>query len=111
VILKITDDTGSQFFEVWGLPLTFLISVGVYAAALTMSKPGWFSMDRPYDPLDEVDDAWEARIRCHSCDKSYVAREMDRDPAAGHQAICAACATGAHFHAAAHREHAEALRA
>jgi purine-cytosine permease-like protein len=111
VILKVTDDTGSQFFEVWGLPLTFVISVGVYAAALTMAKPGWFSMVRPYDPLDEVDDAWEARIRCHACDKSYVAREMDRDPAAGHQAICAACATGARFHAAAHREHAEALRA
>jgi purine-cytosine permease-like protein len=111
VVLKIADSTESQFFEVWGLPLTFVISVAVYAAALTISKPGWFTMGRPYDPLDEVDDAWEARIRCHACDKSYVAREMDRDPAADHQAICAACATGRAFHSAAHREHIEQLRA
>jgi purine-cytosine permease-like protein len=111
VTLKIADTTESQFFDTWGLPLTFVISVGVYAAALTVSKPGWFTMDRPYDPLDEVDDAWEARIRCHSCEKSYVAREMDRDPSAGHLAICAACATGAAFHTAAHREHVEGKRA
>ena len=36
-------------------------------------------------------------MRCHRCDKSYVAQEMDRDPTAGHQAICAACATGTAF--------------
>ena len=111
VTLKIADSTESQFFEVWGLPLTFAVSVAVYAAALTVSKPGWFSMGRPYDPIDEVDDQWEARIRCHACDKSYVAREMDRDPAAGHQAICASCATGRAFHSAAHREHVEQERA
>ena len=49
-------------------------------------------MERPDDPTDEVDDPWEARVRCHACDKSYIAQEMDRDPTAGHQAICAACA-------------------
>jgi len=104
VVLKIADTPESQFFELWGLPLTFLVSVAVYAAALKVAKPGWFVMARPHDPLDEIDDAWGARIRCHSCDKAYVAREMDRDPSAGHQAICAACATGAAFHSAAHRE-------
>ena len=111
VILKIADTTESQFFELWGLPLTFALSVGVYAASLAAAKEGWFVMHRPYDPLDEVDDAWGARVRCHVCDKSYVAREMDRDPSAGHQAICAACATGRAFHAAAHREAAEEVRA
>ena len=59
------------------------------------AQPQWFAMARPYDPIDEVEDAWEARVRCHRCDKSYVAHEMDRDPTGGHEAICAACATGA----------------
>jgi purine-cytosine permease-like protein len=104
VILKIADTTESQFFELWGLPLTFVVAVAVYGLSLTAAKPGWFVMARPHDPLDEIDDPWGARIRCHVCDKSYAAREMDRDPAAGHQAICAACATGAAFHTAAHRE-------
>jgi purine-cytosine permease-like protein len=111
VILKISDTPQSQFFDTWGLPLTFALAIGIYVAATTVAKPGWFEMKRPHDPLDEIDDPWEARIRCHSCDKSYVAREMDRDPTAGHQAICAACATGAAFHAAAHREATEAVAA
>jgi hypothetical protein len=34
---------------------------------------------------------------------------MDRDPSAGHQAICAACATGVAFYSAARHEHNEAL--
>ena len=44
------------------------------------AQPQWFAMKRPNDPIDEVEDAWEARVRCHRCDKSYVAQEMDRDP-------------------------------
>jgi purine-cytosine permease-like protein len=104
VILKIADTTGSQFFELWGLPLTFAIAFGVYAASLSAAKPGWFAMARPHDPIDEVDDPWEARVRCHRCEKSYLARETDRDPSAGHQAICAACATGGAFYSAARRE-------
>ena len=43
----------------------------------------------PGDPALEVDDPCEARVRCHACDRSYIAEEMDRDPTAGHQAICA----------------------
>jgi len=108
VILKVTDTTENQFFDTWGLPLTFAIAFGVYLAALTAAKPGWFRMSRPYDPTEEVDDPWEARVRCHVCEKSYVAREMDRDPTAEHKAICAACATGPAFYAAARQEH-EAL--
>jgi purine-cytosine permease-like protein len=107
VILKITDTAESQFFDTWGLPLTFLIAFGVYALATRAARPHWFAMARPNDPSLEVDDPWEARVRCHRCDKSYVAREMDRDPTAGQQAICAACATGTAFYAAALRESRE----
>ena len=51
----------------------------------------------------------EARVRCHACDRSYLAREMDRDPSAGHQAICAECGStsGPFYHAA--RVEAKAL--
>ena len=55
-------------------------------------------MERPGDPALEVDDPREARVRCHRCDRSYIAHEMDRDPIAGHQAICAECATGRAFY-------------
>jgi hypothetical protein len=86
VVLKVTDTTASQFFETWGLPLTFAIAFALYTAAtLVSARPQWFAMARPYDPIDEVPDAWEARVRCHD-------------------AICAACATGPAFHAAAHEE-------
>jgi purine-cytosine permease-like protein len=104
VILKIADTTESQFFDTWGLPLTFAIAFGVYALATHYARPGWFAMARPNDPALEVEDPWEARVRCHRCEKSYLAREMDRDPTAGQQAICAACATGTAFYAAARRE-------
>jgi purine-cytosine permease-like protein len=108
VVLKIADTTESQFFDTWGLPLTFVIAFGLYSLSTMAARPHWFSMARPYDPIDEVDDAWAARVRCHRCDKSYVAHEMDRDPTGGHQAICAACATGPAFHAAARKEAREA---
>ena len=108
VVLKITDTTESQFFETWGLPLTFVIAFGLYTLATVAARPDWFAMARPHDPIDEVEDAWAARVRCHRCDRSYVAHEMDRDPTGGHQAICAACATGPAVHAAARREAREA---
>jgi hypothetical protein len=108
VVLKITDTTESQFFETWGLPLTFVIAFGLYTLATVAARPDWFAMARPHDPIDEVEDAWAARVRCHRCDRSYVAHEMDRDPTGGHKAICAACATGPAVHAAARREAREA---
>ena len=103
--LKVADTTTSQFWDTWGLPLVFAIAFVVYTLASRAARPSWFAMSRPYDPMTEVEDPWETRIRCHRCDKYYVAREMDRDPAGEHLAICAACATGAHFYAAARREH------
>jgi purine-cytosine permease-like protein len=104
VILKISDTATSQFWDTWGLPLTFAIAFGVYSLSLRAARPEWFAMARPYDPALEVEDPWQARVECHHCHKSYVAREMDRDPSAGHQAICAACATGPAFYGAARRE-------
>jgi purine-cytosine permease-like protein len=104
VILKITDDASSQFFDVWGLPLTFALSVGIYTLSFRFAKRGWIELVRPYDPITEVDDPWTARARCHACDRSYAVREMDRDPVVGHKAICASCATGSAFYAAARAE-------
>src|SRR3954449_8288791 len=79
IVLKITDTTTSQFFDTWGLPLTFVLGFVIYTAATHFAKPSWFAMRRENDPALEVDDPDEARVRCHSCDKSYLAREMDRD--------------------------------
>ena len=104
VVLKITDTTSSQFFDTWGLLLTFVLGFGIYTLATSAAKPGWFAMDRPGDPALEVDDPSEARVRCHKCHLSYIAREMDRDPTAHHQAICAECATSPAFYGAAREE-------
>jgi len=109
IVLKITDTTTSQFFDTWGLLLTFVLGFVIYTAATHFAKPSWFAMRRENDPALEVDDPDEARVRCHSCDKSYLAREMDRDPSAGQQAICAECGStsGPFYHAA--RVEAKAL--
>jgi len=107
LVVKITDTTSGQFWEVAGLIITFLIGFGVYFLLTMVARESWFVLWRPYDPKKEVDDAWEARIRCHRCDKYYVAQEMDRDPTANHQAICAACASGPGYQAAASRESAQ----
>lgn len=93
--LKLTDSTTSQFWETWGLPLTFALAFAGYTLATRFARAGWFAVARPFDPVEEVGDAWEERIRCHACDRSYLARETDRDPAAGHAPICAACASTA----------------
>lgn len=89
VILKLTDEA---FFGTWGLPVVFAVGAILYAAALRVAPERWFVLRRPYDPLDEVSDPWEDRVRCHSCSKMYLAREVDRDPSHDHQPICASCA-------------------
>jgi hypothetical protein len=104
VVRKATAVHTGQFFATWGLPLVFALAFGIYALSLRWARPSWFTMARAFDPIAEVDDAWEARVRCHHCEKHYLAREMDRDPAEGHQPICASCATGAHFYLAARQE-------
>jgi purine-cytosine permease-like protein len=96
--------TGSTFSLTWALILTYLVSTVVYAVALLVARPAWFTMARPFDPIAEVEDPWGVHVRCHRCEKSYVAIEMDRDPHRGHAAICAACAMGHEFQAAARSE-------
>jgi hypothetical protein len=97
-------DFGGAFGATWSAPITAMVSASVYGASLEFSRESWFRMRRPHDPRLEVDDVWEARVRCESCDKSYIAIEMDRHPCAGHEPICASCATGAHFYLQARQE-------
>ncbi|WP_210495574.1 hypothetical protein [Patulibacter sp. SYSU D01012] len=101
LVLKIADTPGSQTWELIGLPLTFVLAAGAYAALTVAARPSWFAMARPLDPTDEVDDPWEDRVHCADCDRSYLAREMDRRPVAPHDAVCASCATSEGFHAQA----------
>ncbi|WP_116812718.1 purine-cytosine permease family protein [Steroidobacter cummioxidans] len=77
----------------WSTPLTFAVS-GILFAATYRSQRRKLLLQRGGDPRDEVDNAWEARVKCHVCDHSYIAVEMDRDPSvAGSPAICVSCAS------------------
>ncbi|MFC5996290.1 purine-cytosine permease family protein [Pseudonocardia hispaniensis] len=74
----------------WALPVAFLVSATVQAVgSLATPGRGRAVLERPHDPREEVGDVWADRVRCHVCERFYVAVEMDRDPAAGHEAICA----------------------
>lgn len=96
-------EVGGTFGSTWSAPITLAVAVVGYAVALRV--PGRVLLQRDNDPRDEVDDIWEARIRCHVCDKSYVAVEMDRDPSANDHAICSSCAaSSSHFYHAAHAD-------
>jgi purine-cytosine permease-like protein len=98
-------ELGGAFGGTWYGPLTFVTAFGIYAGSLEFARRSWFVMDRPHDPRAEVDDPWHARIRCHVCGKYYIAHEMDRDPGADHQAICASDAqASASFYGHARRE-------
>lgn len=99
---------GGGVGAVWAPPVSFVLAAAIYGAALGFSRDGWCTMLRPHDPRDEVDDMWEARIQCHRCQDSYIAYEMDRDPAANHAPICLACASDdLEFQRAADKEAAE----
>lgn len=73
--------------------ITVVIAAGIYLAALHFAKDSWFRIVRGDDPATEVKDPWEARVKCASCEKSYIALDMDRDPDKGNAAVCAACAS------------------
>ncbi|MGI5330297.1 purine-cytosine permease family protein [Actinomadura nitritigenes] len=82
----------AERFPAWSqlAPVAALaISVVLYAAALRFAPSSLLRRDG--DVRDEVADPWAARLACHVCDRSYTAIEMDRDPAAGGEPICAAC--------------------
>ncbi|MFC5947476.1 hypothetical protein ACFQH9_04205 [Pseudonocardia lutea] len=95
----------------WAPPLTFVVAAAVYTALRGLRGNPTDRLVRPGDPRDEVDDVWAERVRCHACTKSQTAVEVDRDPTAGHEAICAACASSAAFVAAARHEAAGPLPA
>lgn len=83
---------GGTVGATWSTPLTFLLGAVLYAIVFKAQSKN-VVLPRPHDPRDEVQDVWDARIRCHTCDHSYVAVEMDRDPSVpGSPAICTACA-------------------
>jgi purine-cytosine permease-like protein len=94
----------ASFAATWGPPLTFVIAAVAYAAVRATVGNRSDLVHRPNDVRDEVSDEWETRVRCHRCERSYIAIEMDRDPSAGHQAICASCATGIEFFRRARHE-------
>jgi purine-cytosine permease-like protein len=104
VVLKQTEPA---FFATYGLLLVFGIAALLYAIGIAKAPRRWFVQTRPHDPQDEVEDPWEDRVRCHVCARSYLAREMDRDPTAEHQAICADCASSLTFVGAATAEAAK----
>jgi hypothetical protein len=101
VFLKLSEP---GFFATWGLLVVFLLAAALYAVGLAQAPRSWLERERPHDPATEVDDPWETRVRCHMCERSYLAVEMDRDPTAGHQAICAVCASNLTFVGAAAAE-------
>jgi len=80
---------GGVFGATWSAPITFALSALGYLAVSRYDA----LLSRGDDPSTEVDDAWEARVKCHACSKSYIAVEMDRDPAADGAAICSGCAS------------------
>jgi len=77
------------FGTTWSAPITFVLSSVGYLAVARYDA----LLARGHDPRAEVEDEWEARVRCHVCEKSYIAVEMDRDPAADGAAICSGCAS------------------
>lgn len=91
-------EKGGAFGSSWSAPITFAVSVVGYLAVLRFDAV----LRRGNDPREEIEDLWGTRVRCHSCEKSYVAVEIDRDPSAGYQAICSGCASAsASFYRAA----------
>ncbi|QIZ39829.1 thiamine permease [Saccharopolyspora sp. ASAGF58] len=106
--IAVLEGTGT-FGGTWSTPITLLVAVLGYAIVVrTWDR---VVLDRGTDPRDEVDDIWEARIRCHHCDKSYVAVEMDRDPSVAGAAICSGCAAASPSFYRAARAEAEAMAA
>lgn len=91
----------------WSTPASLIAGALLYAAAYPY-QTRTIMLPRLTDPRREVDDEWEARIRCHVCDRSYVAREMDRDPSLpGSPTICVACGCLSRAYQSACRREAE----
>ncbi|GAA1239528.1 hypothetical protein GCM10009676_25280 [Prauserella halophila] len=74
------------------LPAAFVVSAVTELVVLSTGTANATGLSRPHDPRGEVDDPWEARVRCHRGERAYIAVEMDRDPSSEHRPICASCA-------------------
>ncbi|GII63735.1 hypothetical protein Skr01_38200 [Sphaerisporangium krabiense] len=70
--------------------IALAVSVVLYAVVLKLGPSSLLRRDG--DLRAEVDDVWAARVACGVCERSYVAFEMDRDPAGGDVPVCTACA-------------------
>lgn len=83
---------GGAFGATWSAPITFVLAATLYAVGRALTAERHVRLRRPHDPRAEVEDPWEARVRCMSCERSYLAQEMDRNPAVPDRApICAEC--------------------
>ncbi|WP_234027730.1 purine-cytosine permease family protein [Pseudonocardia dioxanivorans] len=85
-------EAGGSFGATWAPPFAFVIAGVLYALGRFLTGERHSSLTRPHDPRFEVDDPWEARVECGSCQRSYIAQEMDRNPATpDHAPICGEC--------------------
>ncbi|MFE3645764.1 purine-cytosine permease family protein [Streptomyces sp. NPDC059169] len=90
--IALTEQTDSGVLAQLAPLITVVLAAGLYWLAVTFAPDAVRRTDD--DPRDEVEDIWEARVRCHDCSRSYVAVEMDRTPTA--TVVCSACAAESH---------------
>jgi purine-cytosine permease-like protein len=86
-------ESGASWAVTWAPVITFALGVVIMWVTMEVAAKRLWVMARPNDPRDEVADPWEARIKCHVCERSYIAIEMDRDPSHEQKPICAGCAS------------------
>lgn len=90
-------ESGLPWATTWSAIITFAVAAVLYAGLRVVTRQHSAAIQRDHDPRAEVDDAWEVRVACDRCDKSYIAHEMDRDPSHASLApICADCASRDH---------------
>ncbi|WP_431711773.1 purine-cytosine permease family protein [Glutamicibacter uratoxydans] len=98
LVWVIAAGAGIAVAEIPGVPPVFsavpalvtLVIAAVLYATLLVLRPEPVKTGMP-DPHTEVSDAQQTWIQCHSCELSYVAWEMDRDPNHDLEPICDAC--------------------
>ena len=90
-------------------PLLIAVMAAVLYVAIDRSGGTRLLRQGP-DLRDEVRDPWRTWVKCHACQRSYIAIEMDRNPASEQQAICAGCAEADLEYLEAARNEARAAR-
>ncbi|MFF7530492.1 purine-cytosine permease family protein [Streptomyces bobili] len=87
--ITLTEQTAHAALAQLAPLITVVLAAGLYWLALRFGPDPVRTAGS--DPRDEVEDIWETRVRCHTCDRSYIAVEMDRTVTA--EVVCSACAT------------------